>query len=82
VDWAPLLVPEPELAEEITEALSLGAMLLTPFLLDADVATDEVSLLLAETHAGDPTAAKESGQNRRGNAVAMNYLGAAASPLE
>jgi len=55
VDWAPLLVPEPELAEEIIETLSLGAMHLTAFLLDDDVGTDDVSLLLAETHAGDPT---------------------------
>ena len=57
------MVPEPELADEIIEALSLGAMLLSPFLLDDDVATDEVSLLLAEIHAGDPTAATESSQN-------------------
>ena len=57
------MVPEPELAEEITETLSLGAMLLFPFFLDDDVVTDEVVLLLAEIHAWDPTGATESSQN-------------------
>jgi hypothetical protein len=87
VDWAPLLVPEPELAEEIIETLSLGAMHLTAFLLDDDVGTDDVSLLLAETHAGDPTAAKASNQNitRWGTQRGANkwyYLGVAAATLE
>jgi hypothetical protein len=60
------LVPEPELADEIIETLSLGAMLLSPFLLDEDLATDDVSLLLAEIHAGDPTG---------GDAVALGGVG-------
>jgi hypothetical protein len=51
----PLMVLE--LADEIIEMLSLGAMLLLSFFLEDNVTTDDVLLLLAEIHAADLTAA-------------------------